>query len=87
MLHAKFQGTMPLLEPNFVPDALLPACLNTFFLQRSPSFFVVMMLYIKLLKNAFKNAIKGPAAAIDGSNSFNVIKTTIVKIEGQSHVK
>ena len=45
-----------------------------------------MMLYIKLLKNAFKNAIKGPAA-IDGSNSFNVIKTTIVKIEGQSHVK
>ena len=42
-----------------------------------------MMLYIKLLKNAFKNAIKGPAAAIDGSNSFNVIKTTIVKIEGQ----
>ena len=46
-----------------------------------------MMLYIKLLKNAFKNAIKGPAAAIDGSNSFNVIKTTIVKIEGQSHVK
>ena len=53
------------------------------FLQRP----LCVVVYIKLLKNAFKNAIKGPAAAIDGSNSFNVIKTTIVKIEGQSHVK